>query len=249
MSSFNYTYDPVSNRTQVVESNGVVVSWTYDPTYQLTNEQRSGANSYNISYTYDAVGNRTLMLNSGATTTYTYNAANELATSQTSAGRHDQHLRWQRESADIPGTGKPVDDEHLGRRESPDSSGVALAESLTRSYTMATASGCRSKTQRALPSTSGMGRTSCWRPTAATSSRLCTLWSLSVYGNLISQSRGGERTHSILFDAVGSTRAIDEQHLGSVTDSYLYDSFGNLLLASGLEHQLVPLRRPVRLLL
>ena len=32
------------------------------------------------------VGNRTLMVNSGALTTYTYNAANELATSQTSAG-------------------------------------------------------------------------------------------------------------------------------------------------------------------
>ena len=52
----------------------------------MTNEQRSGANSYNISYTYDPVGNRTLLLNSGAPTTSTYNAANELATSQTSAG-------------------------------------------------------------------------------------------------------------------------------------------------------------------
>ena len=86
LSSFNYTYNPVGNRVQVVEANGDVVTWSYDPTYQLTNERRSGANSYNISYTYDAAGNRTLMLNSGAPTTYTYNAANELATSQTSVG-------------------------------------------------------------------------------------------------------------------------------------------------------------------
>ena len=69
LSSFNYTYNPVGNRTQVVEANGDVVTLAYDPTYQLTNEQRSGANAYNISYTYDPVGNRTLLLNGGAVTT------------------------------------------------------------------------------------------------------------------------------------------------------------------------------------
>ena len=69
LSSFNYTYNPVGNRTQVVEANGDVVTLAYDPTYQLTNERRSGANAYNISYTYDAVGNRTLLLNNGALTT------------------------------------------------------------------------------------------------------------------------------------------------------------------------------------
>jgi YD repeat-containing protein len=86
LSSFNYTYSPVGNRSQVIEADGDVVSWTYDPTYQLTNEVRSGANSYNITYVYDAVGNRTLIVNNGARTTSTYNAANELATSQSSAG-------------------------------------------------------------------------------------------------------------------------------------------------------------------
>ena len=39
---------------------------SYDPTYQLTNEMRSGANSYNISYVYDPIGNRTVLMNSGA---------------------------------------------------------------------------------------------------------------------------------------------------------------------------------------
>ena len=62
------------------------MSWTYDPTYQLTNEQRSGSTAYNISYVYDAVGNRTVMVNDGVPTTYAYNAANGLATSQNSAG-------------------------------------------------------------------------------------------------------------------------------------------------------------------
>ena len=42
-----------------MESNGDRVTRSYDKTYQLTNEQRSGSNSYNITYTYDPVGNRT----------------------------------------------------------------------------------------------------------------------------------------------------------------------------------------------
>ena len=41
------------------------MTWTYDNTYQLKNEQRSGSNSYNITYTYDPVGNRLVLINGG----------------------------------------------------------------------------------------------------------------------------------------------------------------------------------------
>ena len=53
LSSFAYSYNPVGNRTQVVEVDGSAVTWSYDPAYQLTNERRSGPNNYNISYVYD----------------------------------------------------------------------------------------------------------------------------------------------------------------------------------------------------
>ena len=86
LSSFNYKYNGAGNRLRVLEVDGSLVTWTYDPTYQLTNESRSGANSYNITYSYDPVGNQTLMSSSGTPTTYTYNAASQMATSQTSAG-------------------------------------------------------------------------------------------------------------------------------------------------------------------
>jgi len=46
ISSFDYEYDKTGNRTSVVEANGDRVTWSYDDTYQLTNEQRSGANAY-----------------------------------------------------------------------------------------------------------------------------------------------------------------------------------------------------------
>jgi hypothetical protein len=43
------------------ENDGTVTTWTYDPTYQLTNERRSAGppeTSFNYTYTYDEAGNR-----------------------------------------------------------------------------------------------------------------------------------------------------------------------------------------------
>ena len=50
-----------------------------------------------------------------------------------------------------------------------------------------------------------------------------------LYGNLISQSRGGVDSF-YLFDALGSTRQLANS-AGVVTDGYLYDSFGNINLS------------------
>ena len=48
-----------------------------------------------------------------------------------------------------------------------------------------------------------------------------------LYGNLISQRRSGT-TSFYLFDGLGSTTQLANS-TGSVTDSYLYDSWGNIL--------------------
>ena len=86
LSSFSYAVDAVGNRTRVVEVTGNRVTWSYDNTYQLKNEQRSGSNSYNITYTYDPVGNRLTEINGGVRTTSSYDKANELVKSQAAAG-------------------------------------------------------------------------------------------------------------------------------------------------------------------
>ena len=62
---------------------------------------RSGANSYNISYVYDPVGNRRCWRTAGAPTTSTYNAGNELVTSQASTGVTTIRVRRQWEPADV----------------------------------------------------------------------------------------------------------------------------------------------------
>jgi RHS repeat-associated protein len=52
-----------------------------------------------------------------------------------------------------------------------------------------------------------------------------------VYGNFITQARGGVDSF-YLFDAPGSTRQLASSS-ASITDLYVYDSFGSALLASG----------------
>ena len=150
LSSFAYTYNPVGNRTQVVEVDGSVVTWSYDPTYQLTNEQRSGANElqYHVRLRRRRQSNARCS-DSGAPTTYTYNAANELATSQASAGVTTYTFDGDGNLADNPGAGQPIDHEHLGRGEPADKGGIAIGDRELHSPTTATASACRSRIRSA----------------------------------------------------------------------------------------------------
>jgi RHS repeat-associated protein len=86
ISGFDYGHDDVGNRTSVLEASGDRVTWTYDATYQLTSEQRSGVHAYHHTFVYDPVGNRLVKNEDGALTTYTYDAANQLETSREASG-------------------------------------------------------------------------------------------------------------------------------------------------------------------
>ncbi|MFT3881779.1 MAG: hypothetical protein QM703_19235 [Gemmatales bacterium] len=78
VSRYDYAYDNTQNKTRVIEANADRVTWSYDPTYQLTRERRSGANSYDVTYIYDVSQNRKAMVDSGARTTYSCDVANQL---------------------------------------------------------------------------------------------------------------------------------------------------------------------------
>ena len=76
----------MGNRTQVLEGGTSVVTWSYDETYRLKTEKRSGTGAFSTTYTYDDVGNRTVQQKGGALTSYTYDAANQLVTSVSATG-------------------------------------------------------------------------------------------------------------------------------------------------------------------
>jgi len=45
---FSYKFDEVGNRLSVVEASGDTVTWSYDSTYQLTREQRTGSGNNHL---------------------------------------------------------------------------------------------------------------------------------------------------------------------------------------------------------
>lgn len=57
---------------------GDITTYTWDATYQLLTERRTGSGSYYLTYTYDPVGNRLTKKDTLDTTNNTFNVLNEL---------------------------------------------------------------------------------------------------------------------------------------------------------------------------
>jgi YD repeat-containing protein len=87
ISSFDYEFDQTINRTTLQEATGDRLTWSYDKTYQLTAERRSGANAYIHTFAYDPAGNRLLKNEDGTRTTYAYDAADQLRYGDAATGR------------------------------------------------------------------------------------------------------------------------------------------------------------------
>jgi RHS repeat-associated protein len=179
---------------------------------------------------YDPVGNRTLLLSNGAPTTSTYNAGNELLTSQTSAGvttsTYDGNgnlLTTQAPANQL--TTNTWDGENRLTR-------VSLSSGVLDTFTY-NGDGQRVQKQDSTGTTNHAwdGQNILLETNASNIIQVVYTLEPAFYGNLISQSRGGTDSF-YLFDALGSTRQLSSS-AGSVTDSYLYDSFGNILAASG----------------
>jgi RHS repeat-associated protein len=86
-SAFAYTLDRVGNRTSVTSLSGEVTRYGYDALYRLTSwMQPSGQITQ---YSYDAAGNRRSMSSSSGTTSYTYDAADQLLTAGATTFAYD----------------------------------------------------------------------------------------------------------------------------------------------------------------
>ncbi len=84
--SYNYTLGPTGNRLSGVESSGRTVNWSYDGIYRLANEVITldpHSNNGTVSYGLDPVGNRlsqTSSLSGISSGTFTYNVDDRLST-------------------------------------------------------------------------------------------------------------------------------------------------------------------------
>jgi RHS repeat-associated protein len=229
ITSHAYSYDAVGNPIGMTEANGDVLTWTYDALNQLTHEQRSGDNAYDLTYTYDPVGNRLTKLTGGVTTTYTYDAANEL-TLEDAGGTlttysYDENgntlvwnasgsrttLTWGYEDEVLtaqPSSGDPVtmtyDADHMRRQRAE---GAATARYLwDGAQILMDLDGSDATVARYTQAPFG-------------------------YGDLLSQRRSNA-TSFYHFDALGSTRALTESD-EDISDTYLYDAWGVLKASTG----------------
>ncbi len=228
LSSFSYALDAVGNRLRVVESTGNRVTWTYDNTYQLKNEQRSGSNSYNITYTYDPVGNRLTEINGGVRTTSTYNSANELTKTQVAAGATtitydaNGNLLLSRNPSNQR-TSYTWDFENRLTQ-------VALPTGVPNTFVY-NADGQRVQKQDSTGTAKHVWDRQNILLETDGSNIVQVVYTLqpALFGNLLSQRRSGT-TSFYLFDGLGSTTQLTNS-AGGVTDSYIFDSWGDLLLA------------------
>jgi YD repeat-containing protein len=86
IASFDYRYDAVGNKARCIEGNGDRVTWSYDRTYQLIHDHRSGPYAYDVTYSYDPAMNRSVKTSSGARTTSSYDVGDRLRRTQNAAG-------------------------------------------------------------------------------------------------------------------------------------------------------------------
>jgi RHS repeat-associated protein len=74
----SYGYNEDGLVSDVVEGDGSVVTYNYDPLFRLISEQRVGSYAYTVSYEYDGAGNRLAKVWDGQRTDYVYDAADRL---------------------------------------------------------------------------------------------------------------------------------------------------------------------------
>ena len=204
------------------------MTWTYDKSYQLTNDRRSGANSYNVTCLYDPLGNRSVQINGGSRTTYVYDAMNQLLTSQSASGTTTN--TWDANGSILNST-TPSNQRttYTWNFENRLAKTVYLHQ-LAPFFTTVSDPAFRApiRPARQIPSGSGVyvaGNRRYWGCRSSFTSMP------SRFGELVSQWRSGIGSY-YLFDAQGSTSQLTNGS-GSQTDNYIYDAWGNVVVSNG----------------
>jgi RHS repeat-associated protein len=216
----------------VLELEGAVVSYSYDPASQLFAEQRSGANAYNTTYEYDGVGNR-LSKNEGPlhTSNYSYNAANELILlvpplpDLPTTYSYDANGNLTLEQTDLSQTAYTWDDENRLLR-------VDYPNGTTETYTYS-ADGLRQK--KVAPSSTVLYVRNGQNVLQETDGNLITQVQYTdlpdTPGGLTSSRRSGI-SNFYGFDPQQDTRILIST-AQVITDSYIYKAFGEELATTG----------------
>ncbi len=229
VAQYEYTLGAAGERTNVKELDRTV-EYTYDALYRLTGEKITAADKTVTEYTYayDKVSNRILKTENGTKTTYTYNALNQLVKendtvykyddagnliSTTSSGKSAAYT-YNAENKLIRATVQEGNNVSVEEYEY-DYAGNRTVKKSENDYTYYLNDVSGSLTQ-VLAELDSNGNEKCYYTRGI---------------EIISQERSGNISY-YLTDGHGSVRQLADS-TGAVTDTYIYDAWGNLISSTG----------------
>ena len=214
LSSFSYGYNSDDKRTSSTEANGDVVSYGYDGLLHLSSESRTGASACTSTYTVDGAGNRTSSTVGGVTTTYAYNADDELtATSGGFVNTYGYNANGDQTTRTLSGTSYTLTYDFDDQLTSTGGAGFTYdAEGRRVSRTAGgTTTGFQYDGESVLLEKQGGSTTATY-----------------TYGNALIRKDG----ETPLFDGLGSERTVTSSSQ-AVTASLMLSAFGQTLASSG----------------
>ena len=232
IASYAYTLGAIGNRTRIDEANGISRQYEYDKLYRLTKEQvtdPANTQSYSNDFTYDAVDNRlnrtkTPVASPVVSTDYSYNAADQLVSENGVTYTYDLNGSLTSKTDGGGTTTYAYDyDNRMIRVTSPTGTTTYAYDSDGNRVESASAAETVKyliDTNRSLSQVLGEYK-----------SDGTLIASYTYADDLISMTRGGQ-TYWYHFDGLGSTRMLTDES-GTVTDTYDYDAFGNLIVKTG----------------
>lgn len=228
---YEYELAPAGNRVCIIETDGTVIKYDYDKVYKLTKEERITPEGKNdiTTYTYDEAGNRIAKVENEKVTNYTYDENNRLLTANGTAYTYDNNGNLLSQTDSEKKTTYTYDERNRLIKAKVQSGNEICIEEYEYDW-----EGNRiTKTVNEVNITKYIVDSN--RTYAQVLAELDGENKVKVkyvYGHsIISQTRD-ENVAYYGFDGLGNVRLLTNED-GSVTDTYTYDAFGNLLKQTG----------------
>ncbi len=222
---YDYTLDPTGRRTAIAELDGRSTAYGYDDLYRLTSEVITDSvnGNYSASYQYDGVGNRIYETVDGVQTQYSYDANDRLTQQGGTTYSYDANGNTLAETLDGVTTSYSYDakDRLVEMEQGGQLTSYAYDVSGIRNQ----------KTEGGVTTDYVVDSNRDYAQVLEEVAGGSTVASYSYGHDLLSQDRAGASSF-YLYDGLGSTRMLSDD-LGSITDEYDYEAFGQVVNQSG----------------
>ena len=226
LSTYQYTLDASGKRLSVTENDSRTIEYEYDAIGRLIQEKLNDPLNglETIAYTYDAVGNRLTKTDDNSTITYSYDANDRVLRAGVRTYTYDNNGNTiLLDNGGLVTTYNYDFEDQLISAETPDHSltftydneGIRVGSTINGAQTHYLVDDNRDLAQ-VLEERDEAGS-------------LLAAYTIGI--DLISQTREGA-SHYYHYDGIGSTRALTDG-TATVTDSYSYESFGEIKNRSG----------------